>query len=301
MKLRLGERTLELADGEPVIMGIVNVGRDSVADSNTFGTLSEQVRFALGLIDDGAQIIDIGVQSGRTDTPQISPQLELERMAPLVAELAAAGVLVSVDTWRSSVAAGAIAAGACLINDTSGLADEDLAVVAAKSGAGLVVMHTRARPKEEHFPGYEEPMADVLEFLAERTRLALDLGVSPEQLIVDPGPDFAKTPGETISVLRQLSRLHTLEYPVLLAVSRKYFIGMLTDTAPEDRLAGTLAAIEFGLQAGAHILRVHDVGAVTEFLSVRSALRDQGVPRFRGDRDEERLKWISPKSTTGAP
>jgi dihydropteroate synthase len=279
-------------------MGIVNIGDDSVADSNTLDTLAKQLRFALGLLEDGAQIIDIGVQSGRTDTPQISPELELQRMLPLIGELSAAGVAVSVDTWRSGVARGAIAAGASLINDTSGLADLELARIAAECGAGLVLMHTRARPKQEHFPGYEDPMADVLEFLRERKELAVSLGVSPQQLILDPGPDFAKTPAETIAVLRRLPELGSFGLPILLAVSRKYFIGMLSGKGPEDRLAGTLAAIEFGLNSGASILRVHDVAALTEYLSVRSGLREDSPPRFKGDVEEERLKWIAPKHTS---
>jgi dihydropteroate synthase len=295
VKLCLRDRVLELEAGRALIMGIVNIGDDSVADGTHLQSLDEQLRFASAQIAAGAQIIDIGVQSGRTDTAEISQARELERLEPLVSELAAKGVLVSVDTWRPRVAAGAVAAGACLINDTSGLADTALAEVAAESGAGLVLMHTRAKPKQKRFPQYTDPTIDVLEFLGERIELAISLGVASEQLIVDPGPDFAKTPSQTIEVLRRLSELTSLERPILLAVSRKYFIGMLSGKAPEDRLAGTLAAIGHGLECGASIVRVHDVAATAEFLLVGAALRDVGPVHFKGQMSDERLKWIASK------
>lgn len=157
-------------------------------------------------------------------------------------------------------------------------------------------MHTRAAPKAAHFPGYEDPMADVLAFLQERIELSADHGVDQDQIVVDPGLDFAKTPGESIAVLRALVELHRFNRPILLAVSRKYFVGMLTGKLPEERLAGTLAAVEFGVGAGAHILRVHDVAAVVEFLALRSALLDDGTPELMGDPDAPALKWLPPRA-----
>lgn len=296
MRLCLRDTVLELEPGEPLIMGIVNIGDDSVADGGHLQSLSEQLQFASAQLAAGAQIIDVGVQSGRTDTAEISQARELERLEPLVSELAAKGVLVSVDTWRARVAAGAVAAGASLINDTSGLADPTLAEIAAGSGAGLVLMHTRAKPKQKHFPEYEDPAADVLEFLAARKELSISLGVRSEQLIVDPGPDFAKTPSQTVEVLRDLERLRSLERPILLAVSRKYFIGMLSGNPPEDRLAGTLAAVGDGLDRGANIVRVHDVAATAEFLLVRAALRGADTVCFKGQMSDERLMWIASKA-----
>lgn len=300
MILSLRDRTLEVRPGAALLMGIVNIGEDSVADSTLLPTLSEQLGFALAQIEAGAQIIDIGVQSGRTDTPEISPESELQALLPLVSELARHGAIVSVDTWRASVARGVVQAGAHLINDTSGLADPEIARVAADTGAGLVIMHTRARPKHERFPIYKDVVSDVLEFLTDRMGRARDLGVSSEQLVIDPGPDFAKTPLQSIEVLRALGSLHQLERPILLAVSRKYFIGMLSGQAPEERLAGTLAAIEHGLERGASIVRVHDVAAVREFLTVREALSGEEVPSFAGESSDERLKWIAPKSSQAA-
>jgi dihydropteroate synthase len=293
--LRLKERSLDLRDGEPLIMGIVNIGSDSVADPLVLDTLKAQLEFALRQSDAGAHILDVGVQSGRTDTAVLAEEQEIERLVPLVRALAERELVVSVDTWRAGVAEAAIEAGAALINDVGGLVDERLADVVAGAGAGLVVMHTRAAPKQAHFPGYEDATADILAFLEQRIRLALSRGIAHEQLVVDPGLDYAKTPQESIETLRRLGELQQLDRPILLAVSRKYFIGMLNGAQPDERLAGTLAAIEFGVSAGAHIVRVHDVAQVAEFLRVRGALRGEGIAELDGDSDDETLKWLEPK------
>jgi dihydropteroate synthase len=295
VKLRLRGQSVELQAGRPLVMGIVNIGDDSVADGRTLRTLDAQLEFALRQSEDGAQIIDVGVQSGRTDTPIISEDEEIERLVPLVGALAKEGVVVSVDIWRPRVAEAALAAGAAMINDVSGLTDPALAEVAARTGAALVVMHTRAAPKVEHFPGYGDPMADVIELLEQRIELAQRHGVDREQVIVDPGLDFAKTPEESIAVLRRLVELRRFNRPILLAVSRKYFIGMLTGNGPEKRLAGTLAAIQFGVDAGAQIVRVHDVAEVVEFLRTRAALSEDVAPEMRGDAEDEALKWLPPR------
>jgi dihydropteroate synthase len=294
MNLRLKDRVLEVGAG-PWIMGIVNIGDDSVADRLHLTTLEDQLAHARRQVAEGAHILDIGVQSGRTDTAVMTEEDERARLIPLVSALAELEIPISVETWRAGVARAALEAGASIINDVSGLADITLADLAAQTGAALVVMHTRARPKEERFPSYDNPVADVLEFLAERIDAASAHGVDPSQLIVDPGLDFAKTPIQSVEVLRRLDALHTLGRPLLLAVSRKYFLGMLTAREPADRLAGTLAAIEHGVSRGAQIVRVHDVGAVGEFLHVRATLRGTGEPELRGDPRAAELKWLEPK------
>jgi dihydropteroate synthase len=295
MKLQLKGRSVELRAGEPLIMGIVNIGNDSVADPLSLDTLDAQVEFAMRQSHAGAHILDIGVQSGRTDTSVLPEEHEIERLVPLVSALAERGLVVSVDTWRAGVAEAAIDAGAALINDVGGLAEERLAEVVGAGGAGLVVMHTRAAPKQEHFPGYEDAIGDILAFLEQRMQLVVSRGVARERIVIDPGIDYAKTPQESIEVLRRLGELGQLDRPLLLAVSRKYFIGMLTGAPPEERLAGTLAAVGYGVDAGAHIVRVHDVAQVAEFLSVRGALRSDGIAEFEGDPDDEKLKWLAPK------
>ncbi len=295
MRLRLRDTTLDLRVGEPLVMGILNIGADSVADSNVFAGVEQQVERGLQLARDGADIVDLGVISGRTDTEPIPVNEEAQRLRPVIEALVEQGVTVSVDSWRPDAIEAALAAGAQLINDTSGLKYPVVAEMAAASGAGLVVMHTRAEPKHAHFPDYEDPVADVLEFLSERIAVAVARGVEADQLLLDPGLDYAKQPQESIEVLRRLGELAALERPVLLAVSRKYFIGMLADALPEERLAGTIAALEFGVSAGARIVRVHDVAQVTQYLRLRSALHGDGGTEMLGRRDDDRLKWIAPK------
>jgi dihydropteroate synthase len=208
----------------------------------------------------------------------VEPEEEIARVVPLIERVTGElGALVSVDTYKPAVARAAVAAGACIVNDVSGLRDPALADVCAETGAGLVLMHTRAAPKQRlHDPAYDGLIvADVREFLEERIELATRRGVAFEQLMLDPGPDFAKTPAQTVEVLRGLRGLAELGRPILLAVSRKDFVGALTRRAPRDRLAGTLAAIGHGVQAGAHVLRVHDVAAAADFLAVRAALNHE--------------------------
>jgi dihydropteroate synthase len=222
--------------------------------------------------DAGADLIDVGGESGVTGIAPIAAEEEARRVVPLVERLAAEGMLVSVDTWKPAVARAALSAGAVLINDVSGLRDPDLADACAETGAGLVVMHTRAEPKVKEFPDYDDVVADVVAFVGERVRLAIERGVEEERIVVDPGPDFAKTPAETIAALRSLDRLAGLGRPILLAVSRKDFIGALTSREPGDRSAGTLAAVGAGVEAGAAIVRVHEVAATVDFLTVYAAL-----------------------------
>ncbi len=272
MILRLGNREWTLEHGLPLVMGIVNASPESFSDGSEVSSLDAQVERAQRLLAEGAHLIDVGGESGVTGVPATSADEEAERVVPLVERLAGQGVLVSVDTWKPSVARAALAAGAVMINDVSGLRDPDLAVAAADANAALVVMHTRAEPKVKAFPDYDDVTADVVEFVRERVGLALECGVEKERIVVDPGPDFAKTPAQTIEVLRRLDQLAELDLPILLAVSRKDFVGALTERAPRERSAGTLAAVGAGVDAGAAIVRVHEVAATVDYLTVRAAL-----------------------------
>jgi dihydropteroate synthase len=270
-------RTLMLGE-RPWLMGIVNASPDSFSDAGAYPDLDARVRRARELLDAGADIIDIGGESGITRRPAVAVAEEIERVVPLVERVAGElGALVSVDTYKPAVAEAAIAAGAAIVNDVSGLRDARLAAVCAHTGAALVLMHTRAAPKQRlQDPDlYDDVVADVVAFLGERMDVARAHGVHDEQLILDPGPDFSKTPAQTIALLRRLEELHALGRPLLLAVSRKDFVGALTGRGPRDRLAGTLAALGRGVDAGAHVLRVHDVAAAADFLAVRAALRGE--------------------------
>ena len=206
----------------------------------------------------------------------MSADEEAARVTPVIERVVAElDVLVSVDTCKPEVAEAAIAAGAHLVNDVSGLRDARLAALCAATGAALVVMHTRVAPKGTLLdPGfYDDVVDDVRDFLAERMAMAQAAGVQPEQLMLDPGPDFAKTPAQTVAVLRRLDLLHALGRPLLLPVSRKDFLGAITGREPREREAATLAAVGWAADAGAHVLRVHDVTAAADFLAVRAVLR----------------------------
>ncbi len=270
-------RTLALGE-RPWLMGIVNASPDSFSDAGSYPDLEARVELARELLAAGADIIDVGGESGITLRPPVAVAEEIGRVVPLIERIAGElGALVSVDTYKPAVAEAAIAAGAAVVNDVSGLRDPELAAVCARTGAALVLMHTRAAPKQRLQDAglYEDVVADVLAFLDERIEVARAHGVRDEQLILDPGPDFAKTPAQTIALMARLEELHALGRPLLLAVSRKDFVGALTGRGPRERLAGTLAAIGHGVDAGAHILRVHDVAAATDFLAVRAALRGE--------------------------
>ena len=283
--LRTSAQTLELGGaggrggwgwgGGVLVMGIVNATPDSFSDAGLRQTLEERVAIAGALVSAGAAIIDVGGESGVTNRPAVEPEEEIARVVPLIERIVAEhGALVSVDTYKPAVADAAIAAGAQIVNDVSGLRDPELADVCARTGAALVLMHTRAAPKQKlldrSFDG--RIAADVKAFLSERIEFALARGVEFEQLMLDPGPDFSKTPAQTVEVLRALGELHELGRPLLLAVSRKDFVGMITARRPRERLAGTLAAVGYGVDAGVHVLRVHDVEQTAEYLAVRAVL-----------------------------
>jgi dihydropteroate synthase len=246
-------------------MGVVNANPDSFSGSGSLEDVAD------------ADIVDVGGESAITGRPAVAVEEEIGRVVPVIERLAAEGRVVSVDTYKPPVAEAAVAAGAAIVNDVSGLRDPALADVCARTGAGLVVMHTRAAPKVrmQDPAAYDDVVADVAGFLRERVAVALDRGVAPEQVMLDPGPDFAKTPAQTIAVLRRLDVLHELGFPLLLAISRKDFIGALTRRRPRERGAGTLAALAFGADAGAHVFRLHDVAAARDFLKVRAALRGE--------------------------
>jgi dihydropteroate synthase len=280
LRVRAVDRVLELGQ-RPWLMGIVNASPDSFSDGGRHRSRDEQLALAVELLAAGADIVDVGGESASTGRPPVEPEEEIERVVPLVERIAGElGAIVSVDTYKPQVARAAIDAGARIVNDVSGLRDPSLAEVCAQTGAALVVMHTLARPRERlQDPGlYGDIASEVLAFLRDRMQLAIDRGVAPEQLILDPGPDFAKTPAQTLRLLRDLGSLDELGRPLLMAISRKDFIGALTGRPPRERLAGTLAALAYGVQRGAHIFRMHDVAAAADFLTVYRALTGELEP-----------------------
>jgi dihydropteroate synthase len=287
VELRVGDRTLALGE-RPLLMGILNASPDSFSDVEPPGDLAARGRELLAA---GADILDVGGESGVTDTPAVTVEEEIARVVPVISKLASEA-LVSVDTYKPAVAEAAVAAGARIVNDVSGLRDPALADVCARTGAALVIMHTRVAPKEVRFDsdldGRAVPV--VVEFLRERIELARSRGVALEQIVVDPGPDFTKTPAQTVELLRDLRPLLALDRPVLMAISRKDFIGAITGRRPSERGAGTLAALGHVVDHGAHIVRVHDVAAAADYLAVQAVLRgERELPRSA--RIDPSLRW----------
>ena len=293
--VRTSAGPLELGP-QPAIMGIVNATPDSFSDAGLEQTLDARVALARRLVAEGATVLDIGGESGVTNRPAVEAEAEIARVVPLIERVVdELGVTVSVDTYKPAVARAAIAAGASIVNDVSALRDIELADVCAATGAALVVMHTISPPKQKVFdPGLDGRMAhEVRRVIHDRIAAALERGVGPEQIIVDPGPDFCKTPAQTVEVLRALADLHGLGHPILLAVSRKDFVGAITRRPPRERLGGTLAAMAHGVDAGAHLLRVHDVAAVADFVAVRRVLRGEEALDARL-RLSDTLRWAQP-------
>jgi len=270
-------RALDLT--EPALMGIVNATPDSFSDGDQDRSTEARVGLALEQVAQGATIIDVGGQSGITGVPEVPVADELARVVPVVAGVhaAAPAAVISVDTYRPEVVEAVLAAGAGIVNDVSGLLHPEVARLVGEAGAGLVIMHTRSRPKQKVLDDrlYAESggvTADVVAFLRERLDQAVAAGVPPEAVVLDPGPDFSKTPAQTVEVLRDLDPVWALGRPLLLALSRKDFIGAVTQRPPRERLGGTLAAIGHVLGRPGLILRVHDVGVVADYLAVAAVL-----------------------------
>lgn len=271
-------------------MGILNTNPGSFSDSTAPGDFSGLVARAEELITAGADIIDVGFDSGVTYNDPIPADQQIARGIPIVRHLTGLGVPVSLDTPNATVARAGLDEGACLLNDVSGLADPDFAGLAREFGAGLCLLHTRAAHKVEHFPDYEDVVADVRDFLGGLIATALADGVAEDQLVLDPGLDYAKRPHETALVLQNLDVLETFGRPYLLGISRKYFAGIITGTAPADRLPETLATLAY-LRQWPGIVRVHDVDMVRRFLDITEVL-DGATPFPSYDQSADGLKWV---------
>jgi dihydropteroate synthase len=259
----------------PLVMGIVNANADSFSDPGA-RTVDAVVTRALALVAAGAGALDIGAQSAITNRAPADPAVEVAAVAPVVRAVVerCPGVLVSVDTFKPAVVEAVLAAGAHLVNDVSGLRDPSVAGLVAGAGAGLVVMHTAAPPltRLQDAALYGDVSREVADFLAARIAVAVDAGVDQAAIVVDPGVDFTKTPAQTVDLLRNLGPVVDLGRPVLLALSRKDFIGALTRRPPAERDAGTLGAIAALRHVPDQILRVHDVAATVDMLEVLDVL-----------------------------
>jgi dihydropteroate synthase len=279
MKMQIGAR---LFDGPgPFIMGIVNATPDSFSDGGRFLDADAAVAQALRLADEGADLVDVGGESTRPGAPSVSVDEELRRVVPVVERLRARGfpLPISVDTVKPAVARAALAAGADVVNDVSGLADPGLSAAIAASGAAAVLMHTRGTPADMQSRAvYGDVVLEVGRELEAVLARADAAGIPRERIILDPGIGFAKTAEHSVTLLARVSALRSLGRPLLVGPSRKSFIGNLTGAGVEDRLPGTLAAVTVCVLAGVELLRVHDVAPVRQAALVAAAIRDAGVP-----------------------
>jgi dihydropteroate synthase len=294
VQLEVRGRTLDITG--TWVMGVVNASPESFSDGGRYRTAADRITLAADLVRAGADVIDIGGQSAITGEPEVDPRAELERVLPIVEWLATnhPDVLISVDTYKPEVVAAVVSAGAAIINDVSGLLYPEVAGICADGGAALVVLHNRAKPKVrlQDPERYDDVVADVVAFLAERMELAVAQGLSRRALILDPGPDFTKTPHQTLAVLRRLEAVRALGRPVLLALSRKDFVGAILARSPRGRDPGSMAALAVLATVPGNLARVHDVAmardvvAVVEHLSGRAEIpRDYLLPdQLRHDR-----------------
>lgn len=259
-----------------LIMGILNVTPDSFSDGGKFHEFDRAVAQGRKMADEGADIIDIGGESTRPGADPVSPEEEQRRVLPVIEALASEiRTPLSIDTRNSETARLAVEAGVHLINDVSALRhDPAIARIAAESGAGLILMHSRATPKEmQSQTDYEDVVADILESLRGSIKQAGDAGVKRDQMIVDPGIGFGKTAEQNFLIVKRLQELAVLERPVLIGPSRKAFIGHIVEKPPEDRTWGNAAVVAASVLRGAHIVRVHDIAAMVDVCRVADAIR----------------------------
>jgi dihydropteroate synthase len=264
----------------PLVMGILNVTPDSFSDGGRLIDAREAITCGLAMAADGADIIDVGGESTRPGAGPVPPDIEQNRVVPVIQSLAAAGLCVSVDTRNASTMTAALAAGARIVNDVSALMHDPLSGrVVAEHGCPVVLMHSRGESAAMYERAvYQDVVAEVRAELLLRIETAVRAGVRPEQIAIDPGIGFAKQAEHSLSVLRGLPELARLGYPVLVGVSRKSVIGAVTQEPEVDRrLGGSLAAALFAVERGASILRVHDVRETVQAFRVWRKLFEGGT------------------------
>ena len=263
----VGERTL--------VMGILNVTPDSFSDGGLYAEPERAVEHAVEMIKAGADIIDVGGESTRPGADPVPAEEERRRVLPVIQALRRqSDVLISIDTYKAEVARAALDAGADIVNDISGLGfDEEMPGVVASTGAGLVLMHIRGTPRTmQQNPVYRDVVREIGETFAERLAKAEKAGISPEQVVLDPGIGFGKKLQHNLEILRRLKEFRRFERPILIGPSRKSFIGAILDLPPDQRLEGTAAAVAVGIANGADVVRVHDVREMVRVVRVADAI-----------------------------
>jgi len=280
LEWRCGDRKLRLRE-RPLIMGVLNVTPDSFSDGGRYLDPAAAVARGLEMLEEGADLLDVGGESTRPGAADVPAEEELRRVAPVVQELCRdPAAVVSVDTTKAAVARRALACGARIVNDVSALtADPGMAAAAREAGAGVILMHRQGTPRTmQENPQYGEVVTEVRDTLEKRIEEAVAQGLDRRSLAVDPGIGFGKTLEHNLRLLARLPELARLGAPVVVGVSRKSFLGRITGRPVEARLPASLAALVFCVLNGAHVMRVHDVRASREAVETAAALS-----RFRGE------------------
>ncbi|MHC4713094.1 MAG: dihydropteroate synthase [Planctomycetota bacterium] len=277
--LSLPSGPIPLAEGRPLVMGVLNVTPDSFSDGGEFFEKQTAVDHALLMVEEGAGMIDIGGESTRPGSLAVPAEEEISRVVPVIEAVAAeTPVPISIDTSKPAVAAAALDAGAVIINDVTALADEEMAALAAERGCPVVLMHMKGTPRTmQKSPFYRDLMGEITLFLRQRIEAAVAAGVDREQIVADPGIGFGKTCEHNLEILRRLKVLASLGRPILVGTSRKSFLGRILDVPPPERVLGTAVSNALALEHGAHILRAHDVAETREAVAVAACIA-RGAP-----------------------
>ena len=276
--LQLGRFSLTLE--RPLIMGVVNVTPDSFSDGGRFFGTQQALEHARVLIEQGADILDIGGESSRPAAEPVGLDEELRRVMPVLEQLAPGPVPVSVDTCKPDVMRRAIAAGAAMVNDINALREPGALEAVAQSQAAVCLMHMQGEPRSmQRDPQYEDVVAEVTAFLAQRVEAAQQAGVARERIVIDPGFGFGKNTGHNLGLLRGLHKIAGLGQPVLVGLSRKSLFGKITGKPVADRVSASVAAALLAVERGAALVRVHDVAATRDALLVLNAIEGHSLAK----------------------
>jgi dihydropteroate synthase len=276
--LQLGERTIRL--DQPQVMGILNVTPDSFSDGGRFSQSHEAAMAGADMAAAGAAIIDVGGESTRPGSSPVWEGDELDRVVPVIRQIAGGGAAISIDTRKGEVARVAVGAGARLVNDVSALTyDPRLAEVTAAAGVPVILMHHQGDPQTmQENPRYDDVLVEVYLWLEERIAAAEAAGIARDRILIDPGFGFGKTVAHNLELMNGLALFHSLGCPLVLGASRKRTIGALSNEAPADqRIGGSIAFALKAVEQGAHIIRVHDVPETVQALRVWRGLKDQAL------------------------
>ena len=265
-------------DKETLVMGIVNVTPDSFSDGGEFYSSKDAIAHASKLINEGADIIDIGGESTRPGATEISSSDELKRVIPVIQGIRSNNpdILISIDTTKAIVAKEAVEVGANIINDVSGLSfDSQMPMTVASLDVPIIIMHMKGNPRNmQKNPEYKDIIDEILNYFKERIKIATKAGIDREMIILDPGIGFGKTVEHNFQILSKLNKFNKLELPLLIGPSRKSFIGLTLNLSPEDRVDGTAATVAIGVNNGARIVRVHDVEKMKRVVIITDRIRN---------------------------